>query len=132
MSILIVVITMATPLISKALLSFSGSSAVPPGLRASALVFEDLKSKTLLEKIHLISASAANVLVTGETGTGKELIARHVHELSQRAGGPFVAVNCGAFSESLAESELFGHERGSFTGATVARAGWFEAARGGT
>jgi len=82
--------------------------------------------------MHLIGPSTANVLVTGETGTGKELIARHVHKLSPRADGPFVAVNCGAFSESLVESELFGHERGSFTGATVARAGWFEAARGGT
>jgi sigma-54-specific transcriptional regulator len=105
---------------------------VPFGLRATALVFEDLKSKALLDKIHLIGASTANVLVTGETGTGKELIARHLHNLSPRADGPFVAVNCGAFSESLVESELFGHERGSFTGATVARAGWFEAARGGT
>jgi sigma-54-specific transcriptional regulator len=82
--------------------------------------------------MHLIGPSTANVLVTGETGTGKELIARHVHKLSPRADEPFVAVNCGAFSESLVESELFGHERGSFTGATVARAGWFEAARGGT
>jgi len=82
--------------------------------------------------MHLIGPSTANVLVTGETGTGKELIARHVHKLSPRADKPFVAVNCGAFSESLVESELFGHERGSFTGATVARAGWFEAARGGT
>lgn len=82
--------------------------------------------------MHLIGPSTANVLVTGETGTGKELIARHVHKLSPRADGPFVAVNCGAFSEGLLESELFGHERGSFTGATVARAGWFEAARGGT
>ncbi|MGA3092723.1 MAG: sigma 54-interacting transcriptional regulator [Terriglobales bacterium] len=101
-------------------------------LRATALVFEDLKSKALLERIQSIAPSTANVLVTGETGTGKELIARHVHKLSPRADGPFVAVNCGAFSESLVESELFGHERGSFTGATVARAGWFEAAQGGT
>jgi sigma-54-specific transcriptional regulator len=114
------------------LLSFPGPPVAPFSLRASTLVFEDVKSKALLERIHLIAPSAANVLVTGETGTGKELIARHVHKLSPRAGGPFVAVNCGAFSESLVESELFGHERGSFTGATVARAGWFEAARGGT
>jgi transcriptional regulator with PAS, ATPase and Fis domain len=116
----------------KPLLSFPGPGAVPFGLRATALVFKDLKSKALLEKIRLIGASTANVLVTGETGTGKELIARHLHNLSPRADGPFVAVNCGAFSESLVESELFGHERGSFTGATVARAGWFEAARDGT
>jgi sigma-54 dependent transcriptional regulator len=118
--------------VPKPLLSFPGPHVAPFGPRASALVFEDVKSKTLLERIHLIGPSTANVLITGETGTGKELIARHVHKLSPRADGPFVAVNCGAFSESLVESELFGHERGSFTGATVARAGWFEAARGGT
>src|SRR5580658_471500 len=118
--------------VPKPVLSFPGTPAVPLSPRASALVFEDDKSRALLERIRLIGPSNANVLVTGETGTGKELIARHVHKLSPRADGPFVAVNCGAFSESLVESELFGHERGSFTGATVARAGWFEAARGGT
>jgi sigma-54 dependent transcriptional regulator len=118
--------------VPKPLLSFPGPPVVPFSLRASALVFEDVKSKALLERMHLIGPSTANALVTGETGTGKELIARHLHKLSPRAGGPFVAVNCGAFSEGLVESELFGHERGSFTGATVARAGWFEAARGGT
>jgi sigma-54-specific transcriptional regulator len=118
--------------VPKPVVSFPSPSVVHFSLRASALVFEDLRSKALLERIRLIGPSAANVLVTGETGTGKELIARHVHKLSPRADGPFVAVNCGAFSESLVESELFGHERGSFTGATVARAGWFEAARGGT
>src|SRR3984885_219505 len=68
---------MATPLISKPHVSFQRSYALPIAPRATALVFEDLKSKALLEKIHLISASSANVLVTGETGTGKELIARH-------------------------------------------------------
>jgi sigma-54-specific transcriptional regulator len=118
--------------VPKPLLSFPGPRVAPLSLKASSLVFEDVKSKALLERIHLIGPSTANVLVTGETGTGKELIARHVHKLSSRADGPFVPVNCGAFSESLVESELFGHERGSFTGATVARAGWFEAARGGT
>ncbi|MGA8506648.1 MAG: sigma 54-interacting transcriptional regulator [Candidatus Sulfotelmatobacter sp.] len=118
--------------IPKPILSFPGPAAVPFSPRATALVFEDVKSKALLERMHLIGPSTANLLITGETGTGKELIARHVHKLSPRADGPFVGVNCGAFSESLVESELFGHERGSFTGATVARAGWFEAARSGT
>jgi sigma-54-specific transcriptional regulator len=132
MSIHIVEFTMSLSPVPKPLLSFPVTSAVPFNPRASALVFEDVKSKALLERMHLIGPSSANVLVTGETGTGKELIARYVHKLSPRADGPFVAVNCGAFSESLVESELFGHERGSFTGATVARAGWFEAARGGT
>jgi sigma-54 dependent transcriptional regulator len=100
--------------------------------RARALFFEDAKSKLILERIRLIGPSSANVLITGETGTGKELVARHLHALSPRAKNPFLAVNCGAFSETLVESELFGHERGSFTGANVARAGWFEAACGGT
>jgi sigma-54 dependent transcriptional regulator len=101
-------------------------------LRARALFFEDPKSKLILERVRMIGPSTANVLITGETGTGKELVARHLHGLSPRAKNPFLAVNCGAFSEALVESELFGHERGSFTGASVARAGWFEAACGGT
>jgi sigma-54 dependent transcriptional regulator len=117
---------------SKPLPSFPSSPSIPAVARATALVFEDLKSKAMLERIQLIGPSSANVLITGETGTGKELIARHLHALSARASGPFLAVNCGSFSESLVESELFGHERGSFTGANEARAGWFEAARGGT
>jgi sigma-54-specific transcriptional regulator len=100
--------------------------------RAKALVFEDPTSRELLRVIQRIAPSDATVLVTGETGTGKEIVARHLHELSPRRGGPFLAINCGAFSESLVESELFGHEKGSFTGATAARAGWFEAANGGT
>ena len=101
-------------------------------IRATALAFEDPESRQLLDRIELIAPSNANVLVIGETGTGKELVARHVHSLSQYRDGPFVAVNCGALSENLVEAELFGHERGSFTGATGAKAGWFEAANGGT
>jgi sigma-54 dependent transcriptional regulator len=95
-------------------------------------VFEDPRSRALLDRIKLVAPSVANVLIVGETGTGKELIARHIHHLSARDSGPFVAVNCGAFSENLVESELFGHERGAFTGALGARAGWFEAAHDGT
>ena len=95
-------------------------------------MFEDPRSRALLDRIKLVGPSAANVLIIGETGTGKELIARHIHQLSARGTRPFVAVNCGAFSENLVESELFGHERGAFTGALGARAGWFEAAQGGT
>jgi len=101
-------------------------------VRATVLVFDDPRSKALLERIERLAPSEANVLITGETGTGKELVARHIHQLSRRRQGPFVAVNCGAFPESLVESELFGHEKGAFTGATQSKAGWFEAAQGGT
>jgi sigma-54-specific transcriptional regulator len=100
--------------------------------RAKAVVFEDVASRELLALIHRVAPSEASVLVTGETGTGKEIVARLVHELSGRRDGPFVAVNCGALSESLAEAELFGHEKGAFTGAIASRPGWFEAASGGT
>lgn len=101
-------------------------------IRAKALSFEDKNSKILLERIRLVAPSDASVLVTGESGTGKELIARLVHNLSERRDQPFIAINCGAFSENLIESELFGHERGAFTGALENRIGWFEAANGGT
>jgi sigma-54-specific transcriptional regulator len=101
-------------------------------VRAKAFVFEDASSRALLQRIEQVAPSDATVLVVGETGTGKELVARHVHELSRRRDRPFVAVNCGALSESLVDSELFGHERGAFTGAHQAKAGWFEAAHGGT
>ena len=100
-------------------------------IRAKALVFNDPQSQALIEQVERVAATDATVLIIGETGTGKELIARHVHRESGVAG-PFVAVNCGAFSENLIDAELFGHEAGAFTGAAQARAGWFEAANGGT
>ncbi len=100
--------------------------------RASAYVFEDSSSKELMSYIAQIAPSEASVLILGETGTGKELVARQIHALSARAKQPFIAVNCGALSENLAETELFGHEKGAFTGAIQQQMGWFEAAQGGT
>ncbi|AOX99978.1 sigma-54-dependent Fis family transcriptional regulator [Jeongeupia sp. USM3] len=112
-------------------LSFAASDAAPLSIRAKAAVFADQASRALLQQLERIAPSTMPVLVIGETGTGKELIARHIHQLSGRQG-PFVAVNCGAISEQLAESELFGHEAGAFTGAVARREGWFEAAHHGT
>ena len=114
------------------LLTLPERRTLTTSIRATATVFEDPSSKALLERIRMVAPSDASILIIGETGTGKELIARHVHDLSQRRAGPFVAVNCGAFSETLVESELFGHEKGAFTGAFSAKPGWFEAANGGT
>lgn len=116
----------------RPLLAFDSDTHHAVGPRARALVFSDPRSRALLPLIAKVAPSDANILITGETGTGKELVARYVHSLSDRSDGPFVAVNCGAFSEALIEGELFGYERGAFTGAQVARAGWFEAANGGT
>ncbi|KAF1028222.1 MAG: Transcriptional regulatory protein ZraR [Burkholderia plantarii] len=114
------------------MLTLPDRRSLTTSIRARAQVLVDPHSLALLEKIRMIAPSDANVLIAGATGTGKELIARHVHSLSRRADRPFVAVNCGAFSESLVESELFGHEKGAFTGAFSAKPGWFEAANGGT
>ncbi|PTQ68998.1 sigma-54-dependent Fis family transcriptional regulator [Pseudomonas sp. GV071] len=114
------------------LLTHPNARELTKSVRATVLVFKDPRSQELLSRIERLAPSEANALIIGETGTGKELVARHIHNLSNRSKEPFVAVNCGAFAETLVESELFGHEKGAFTGATSSKAGWFEAAKGGT
>lgn len=108
------------------------SRSLSLSVRATALVFEDPVSRRLLEQIERIAPSDATVLIIGETGTGKELVARHIHNLSNRSKNVFGALNCAALSENLIESELFGHEKGSFTGAFTSKEGWFETANKGS
>jgi len=103
-----------------------------PEAPGGEIVTGDARMREVLDLVDRVAAANVPVLVTGESGTGKELVARRLHDRSPRAAGPFVAVNAAALPESLAESELFGHERGAFTGAERARAGRFEEASGGT
>ena len=97
-----------------------------------ALIWRDPAMGACLRRAEQVAGADASVLLTGESGTGKEVLARHIHARSRRAGGPFVALNCAAIPENLLESELFGHEKGAFSGALARRVGKFEAAGGGT
>jgi len=96
------------------------------------LIGKSKSMKEVFDLVQKVAASRANVLITGESGTGKELVAKAVHYNSERKDNPFVPINCGAIPENLLESELFGHEKGSFTGAVQQKAGLFELADGGT
>lgn len=98
----------------------------------AGVIFRSSQMAALMAEAHMVAASDASILIRGESGTGKEVLARAIHRASQRASGPFVAINCGAIPEQLLESELFGHVKGAFTGAASNRVGLIQAANGGT
>jgi DNA-binding NtrC family response regulator len=100
--------------------------------RLGEMVGSSKNMQDVMRQVETAAPSTASVLITGETGTGKEIVARTIHQLSPRANQPFVAINCSAIPESLMESEIFGHEKGAFTGAAERRLGCFELADGGT
>jgi transcriptional regulator with PAS, ATPase and Fis domain len=112
--------------------AFPASRSPPREHKPVSLIYRDPVMAAVIERAERIARSDASVLVQGESGTGKEVIARTIHQNSPRAGGPFVAVNCAAIPEHLLESELFGHERGAFSGALSQRIGKLEAAQNGT
>jgi two-component system response regulator GlrR len=112
-------------------LRVSGSIDVEDGW-ASDIITRNQAMKEILNQAKMVAATDARVLINGESGTGKELLARAVHDASPRRDKPFVAINCSAMAENLLESELFGHEKGAFTGATRSHKGLFQAAEGGT
>ena len=112
-------------------LRVSGSADVEEGW-ASEIITRNQGMKEVLQQAKMVAATDARVLITGESGTGKELLAKAIHTASPRHNEPFTAINCSAMAENLLESELFGHEKGAFTGATRQHKGLFQAAEGGT
>ena len=107
-------------------------SEKPEGVSHQPPVQDDPRTKKLFEDAERLAVADASVLLTGESGTGKEVVARHIHARSPRSADPFVAINCAAIPETLLEAELFGYEKGAFTGAAAQRKGKFELAAGGT
>jgi len=108
------------------------SSGTGLGLSGPNVIGAERGLRPVMERVQMVAHSDVPVLLLGETGSGKEVVARAIHDQSPRAEGPFVRVNCGAIAPDLIDSELFGHERGSFTGASASHRGWFERAHGGT
>ena len=110
----------------------AATSSPTNSVDTKTIIYKSEVMKQLMKMIDRVAPSNATILTLGESGTGKELIARAVHDRSNRRNKPFVAINCGALRETLLESELFGHEKGSFTGAYTRKIGLAEAANGGT
>jgi len=130
------------PLVKESFLATVAAAVdidLPPGLKAGdlqtaagRLVYRSAVMQELIGRVHRVASGTSTVMLTGETGTGKELIARAIHDLGARRDRPFVSINCSALPEQLLESELFGHEKGAFTGANARHTGLFLAADGGT
>ena len=128
---------MSNPTITTSKSSTLPGLTLKPNLKGFAnhsneMIGSSEKLKQTLYIVDRVAPTTASVLILGESGTGKELIARRIHSKSERSAASFVAINCGAITESLLESELFGHEKGSFTGAVQTKKGLVEAADGGT
>jgi two-component system response regulator FlrC len=114
------------------LITMEGGNDMERSLKTTEIVTADRRMREMMQLAKTVAQSKATVLIQGESGTGKELMASLIHENSTRAARPFVAINCAAIPENLLESELFGYERGAFTGAVSSKAGKFEFANGGT
>ena len=110
----------------------AGDPAARTGSTVARPIGKSRRFIDVLKLAEMVAPTDSTVLIQGESGTGKEVIARYIHDLSGRADGPFLSINCGALPENLLESELFGHVKGSFTGAVRDKQGLFAAARGGT
>ncbi|MDP2105129.1 MAG: sigma-54 dependent transcriptional regulator, partial [Desulfobulbaceae bacterium] len=123
---------LAVGLCGKTVAAGLSFEAGPRAMTSRAIIGQDPAWLKVVAKAKAVASSTATVLILGESGTGKEVLARLLHEESERSGGPFVALNCAALPDGLLESELFGHEKGAFTGAIVAKKGKFELADGGT